>query len=306
MRQLTINLRWLALAVRDRPGVADADGPRRQVERAAPKSISCASTNAVLLVENGSYRVATGELTAQIQSLENVINDLGARVAARSGAGARDAEAAGGREGAGGRRHRRNRRRNPRDFGHRDGRAHRRRKTPSACCAICCTGSKAACSYVRRDVERREELAARDAVDLAGARLADGHLRRPQRSVHAASRRSTRASTSRPTKASRSSRPPTARSSRRPTPATTATSSCFEHGFGLTTRYGHLSAFAAKPGQTVKRGDVIGYVGSTGRVDRRAPPLRDSREREADQPVAAPHPAGEAVSRSRKPARQER
>ena len=37
------------------------------------------------------------------------------------------------------------------------------------------------------------------------------------------------------------------------------------HGFGLMTRYGHLSRFAVKPGQVVKRGDVIGYVGSTGR-----------------------------------------
>ena len=37
------------------------------------------------------------------------------------------------------------------------------------------------------------------------------------------------------------------------------------HDFGLTTRYGHLSAFEVKPGQTVQRGDVIGYVGSTGR-----------------------------------------
>src|SRR5689334_10719839 len=32
-----------------------------------------------LEVENSSYRAATGELTAQIQSLENVINDLGSR-----------------------------------------------------------------------------------------------------------------------------------------------------------------------------------------------------------------------------------
>lgn len=37
------------------------------------------------------------------------------------------------------------------------------------------------------------------------------------------------------------------------------------HGYGYSTRYGHLSSFAARPGQRVKRGDVIGYVGSTGR-----------------------------------------
>src|SRR6186997_2393792 len=35
--------------------------------------------NASLGVENGSYRAATGELTAQIQALEGVIADLGAR-----------------------------------------------------------------------------------------------------------------------------------------------------------------------------------------------------------------------------------
>jgi hypothetical protein len=37
------------------------------------------ASNALLQVENGSYRAATGELTTQIQSLETVINDLGAR-----------------------------------------------------------------------------------------------------------------------------------------------------------------------------------------------------------------------------------
>jgi murein DD-endopeptidase MepM/ murein hydrolase activator NlpD len=37
------------------------------------------------------------------------------------------------------------------------------------------------------------------------------------------------------------------------------------HGYGYSTRYGHLSSFAARPGQRVKRGDIIGHVGSTGR-----------------------------------------
>ena len=37
------------------------------------------------------------------------------------------------------------------------------------------------------------------------------------------------------------------------------------HDFGLSTRYGHLSKFNVKPGQSVKRGDIIGFVGSTGR-----------------------------------------
>jgi murein DD-endopeptidase MepM/ murein hydrolase activator NlpD len=37
------------------------------------------------------------------------------------------------------------------------------------------------------------------------------------------------------------------------------------HGFGLTTRYGHMSRVTALPGQRVQRGEVIGYVGNTGR-----------------------------------------
>jgi murein DD-endopeptidase MepM/ murein hydrolase activator NlpD len=38
-----------------------------------------------------------------------------------------------------------------------------------------------------------------------------------------------------------------------------------EHGFGIVTRYGHLSRFNVVAGQRVHRRDVIGYVGSTGR-----------------------------------------
>jgi murein DD-endopeptidase MepM/ murein hydrolase activator NlpD len=37
------------------------------------------------------------------------------------------------------------------------------------------------------------------------------------------------------------------------------------HGHGITTRYGHLSAFAVVDGQMVKRGDTIGYIGMSGR-----------------------------------------
>jgi murein DD-endopeptidase MepM/ murein hydrolase activator NlpD len=37
------------------------------------------------------------------------------------------------------------------------------------------------------------------------------------------------------------------------------------HGFGVTTRYGHMSRIEVRPGQRVKRGDVLGRVGNTGR-----------------------------------------
>jgi murein DD-endopeptidase MepM/ murein hydrolase activator NlpD len=39
-----------------------------------------------------------------------------------------------------------------------------------------------------------------------------------------------------------------------------------DHGFGLETRYGHLQGFEVRKGDQVKRGDVIGKVGATGRA----------------------------------------
>ena len=38
-----------------------------------------------------------------------------------------------------------------------------------------------------------------------------------------------------------------------------------DHGFGVTTWYGHLSGFNTQLGMAVKRGDVIGYEGQSGR-----------------------------------------
>jgi murein DD-endopeptidase MepM/ murein hydrolase activator NlpD len=38
-----------------------------------------------------------------------------------------------------------------------------------------------------------------------------------------------------------------------------------EHGGGLETRYAHLSGFAVATGDQVRKGQLIGYVGSTGR-----------------------------------------
>ena len=38
-----------------------------------------------------------------------------------------------------------------------------------------------------------------------------------------------------------------------------------DHGNGISTRYGHLSGYAVTNGQRVNRGDVIGYVGESGR-----------------------------------------
>jgi murein DD-endopeptidase MepM/ murein hydrolase activator NlpD len=39
------------------------------------------------------------------------------------------------------------------------------------------------------------------------------------------------------------------------------------HGYGYETLYGHMSKYNCRAGKLVKRGDIIGYVGSTGRSE---------------------------------------
>src|SRR3546814_13105374 len=38
-----------------------------------------------------------------------------------------------------------------------------------------------------------------------------------------------------------------------------------EHGHAIQTRSGHMSSYIVRSGQQVKQGDILGYVGSTGR-----------------------------------------
>lgn len=63
------------------------------------------------------------------------------------------------------------------------------------------------------------------------------------------------------------------------------------HSNGITTRYGHLSRVSVEPGQRVKRGDQVGYAGSTGRS---TGPHVHYEIRENGQPVDALRYAGNA------------
>jgi murein DD-endopeptidase MepM/ murein hydrolase activator NlpD len=217
------------------------------------------SVNTALQIENGNFRAATGELTTQIQSLEDVIDELGARAsldpqqarAMRQLPAVVRARAAGGNAQA-----------NAAIAG-----VFSSLTSPEDTFGVLknvLQGLESRLRYVRRDVERQEKLAAATPsiwpaqgwlTGTFGGR-ADPFTGEP--GFHQGIDISTEKG--HPVIASADGIVETA--------AYTGDYGNFivlKHDFGLATRYGHLSAFKVKRGASVKRGDVIGYVGSTGR-----------------------------------------
>jgi murein DD-endopeptidase MepM/ murein hydrolase activator NlpD len=218
--------------------------------------------NSALEVENGNFRATTGELTTQIQSLENVLDDLGARASVdpqQARAMQRlpavvKAKAAGGSA------------------------------QPNAPNAVVSSifssltnpedtfgvlrdllrGLENRLSYVRRDVERQERLAgATPSIWPAHGWLtgtfggrSDPFTGEP--GFHQGLDIST--TKGEPVYATADGSVESASYT-----GDYGNLIVLRHDFGLATRYGHLNSFNVSVGSSVKRGDIIGYVGSSGR-----------------------------------------
>ncbi len=218
------------------------------------------STNAALLVENGSYRAATGELTSQIQSLEDVINELGTRtnVDAEQARAMQKLPAVVKSRAAGGAAI------NPA--------ASQLSKvalnSPDDTFGVLrdlLQGLETRLSSVRRVVERREALAAATPSIWPAHGWLTGTFggRSDPFTSEPAFHQGIDISTDKgqPVYATADGEVESAAYS-----GDYGNLVQIKHGFGLTTRYGHLSAFNVKAGQKVSRGDIIGYVGATGRA----------------------------------------
>jgi murein DD-endopeptidase MepM/ murein hydrolase activator NlpD len=219
------------------------------------------SAKALLEVENGSYRAATGELTTQINSLETVINDLGAR-AQLDPAQARAMQklpaivrttAAGGAKLA------------PTALAEI---AKAATSTPEDTFGVLrdlLQGLENRLRYVRRDVETREALASSTPSIWPAHGWLTGTFggRSDPFSGEPAFHQGLDISTEKgqPVYATADGVVESASYT-----GDYGNLIVIKHGFGLATRYGHLSGYKVKPGQHVKRGDVVGYVGSTGRA----------------------------------------
>ncbi len=218
------------------------------------------SSNAALMLENTNYRETTGELTTQIQSLEGVIDELGARSAldpAQAKAMSRlpavvKAKAAGG---------------SATQNAAISNILSTSFTSPEDTFGVLRTllqGLESRLRNVRKDVERTEALAsATPSIWPAHGWLTGtfGGRSDPftgERGFHQGLDIST--PKGQPIYATADGKVATAGYS-----GDYGNMVVLEHDFGLSTRYGHMSRFNVKPGDTVRRGDVIGFVGSTGR-----------------------------------------
>jgi murein DD-endopeptidase MepM/ murein hydrolase activator NlpD len=217
------------------------------------------TTNDTLQVENGNFRATTGELTTQIQSLETVIDDLGARAsldpeqarAMRQLPAFVKATAAGGNSQANAA----------------IANIVTSLTTPEDTFGVLkevLQGLESRLRYVRRGVEQQEKLAAATPsiwpahgwlTGTFGGR-SDPFTGEP--GFHQGLDISTEKGS------------PVIATANGTVESMTSGGDygnlvVLRHDFGLSTRYAHLSSFNVRPGSTVKRGDIIGYVGSTGR-----------------------------------------
>jgi murein DD-endopeptidase MepM/ murein hydrolase activator NlpD len=260
MRRLTVNMRIAAVTVMvtlSLPilmGLGAKWSARTEIDQLR-------SANTLLQVENGSYRAATGELTAQIQTLESVINDLGAR-SQLDPAQARamqklpavvKARAAGGTAITA----------NP-VISEAAAAAFISPENTFGVLRDLLHGLENRLRYVRRDVERREALAnATPSIWPAHGWLTGTFGGRSDPfSGEPAFHQGLDISTEKGQ--------PVFATADGVVESASYTGDygnliVVNHGFGLATRYGHMSGFAVRQGRQVKRGEVIGYVGSTGR-----------------------------------------
>ena len=260
VRQVTLNLRHTVLAVVGVLSMPILIGLGAKWS-AQTEIDELRAANSQLAVENGSFRIATGELTGQISSLETVINDLGARSqldplqarAMQKLPALVKARAAGGTTIA----------QNP-------------AITEAATAALTSPentfgvlrdllhGLENRLRYVRHDVEQREALASATPSIWPAHGWLTGTFggRSDPFSGEPAYHQGIDIATEKGQ--------PIFATADGVVESASYTGDygnliVLKHGFGLATRYGHMSSFAVKPGAEVKRGDVIGYVGSTGR-----------------------------------------
>src|SRR5262245_18146181 len=214
-----------------------------------------------LEAENNSYRVATGELTAQIQSLEDVINDLGARSSLDPGqVRAMQKLPAVVRSRASGGTTTQN--------WAMSALANAPISSPEDTFGVLrmlLQALESRLTNVKRDVEKREELAAATPSIWPAHGWLTGSFggRRDPFTGEPDFHQGIDISTDKgdPVFATADASVDSAAYT-----GDYGNLVVLRHAFGLVTRYGHLSRVVVSAGQAVKRGDVIGYVGATGRA----------------------------------------